>query len=108
MTLHIPAKSVNTCVVIILFIIHWKTVMSYDNWLYMYYEIVLCLHRYTSDELKYFPLNTAMLDPPKDLIPGTQDLLAAGNQEKEVPNGDMILWSLRGNLDQCEVSSFSK
>ena len=60
----------------------------YDNMLYMYYEIVLCLHRYTSEELKYFPLNTAMLDPPKDLVPGTQDLLAAGNQEKEVQNGD--------------------
>ena len=56
-----------------------------------YNEVFAFTHRYTAEELKYFPLNTAMLDPPKDLVPGSQDIQAAENQEKEVRKGDNFL-----------------
>ena len=43
--------------------------------------------RYTSEELKYFPLNTAIFDPPKKVDPAQQqqhEVEETESQEEEV------------------------
>lgn len=35
------------------------------NWSFMVFYFHFVVHRYSTDELKYFPMNTAMFDPPK-------------------------------------------
>lgn len=43
------------------------------------------IDRYSVEELKYYPLNTVLYDPPKKMEPGSKEARqAAENQVKEV------------------------